>query len=178
MILTSSAQAWQCFETEPKVTHPPLHPFSPSRPSLLTSHSRRQIDYEKFKNVAGLASAHSARELMRVTKNKLKSEYGALGADLKAANSGTNTPTKKTPSKAAGTPKTTTPGSRKRGPSGKKKSKAEMEEAVNGGGEEESGVSADAENESPSKKAKKTSGVKADPEPQEGGFFADDGLFQ
>lgn len=35
-----------------------------------------QIDYEKFKTVAGLASAASARELMRVTKNKLKEEYG------------------------------------------------------------------------------------------------------
>jgi len=41
---------WQCFDSEPK------------------------IDYAKFATVAGLASAASARELMRVTKNKLKVE--------------------------------------------------------------------------------------------------------
>lgn len=39
---------------------------------------RLKIDYNKFKEVAGLASANSARELMRVTKKKLKEEYGAL----------------------------------------------------------------------------------------------------
>ncbi|GAB1736254.1 hypothetical protein NU219Hw_g6927t1 [Hortaea werneckii] len=50
------ALAWQCFETEPK------------------------IDYNKFYHIAGLASANSARELMRVTKKKLKEEYGALAA--------------------------------------------------------------------------------------------------
>ncbi|TKA22369.1 hypothetical protein B0A50_08251, partial [Salinomyces thailandicus] len=42
------ALAWQCFESEPK------------------------INYDKFAQVANLASAHSARELMRVTKKKLK----------------------------------------------------------------------------------------------------------
>ncbi|CAK1359369.1 hypothetical protein CB0940_05589 [Cercospora beticola] len=59
------ALAWQCFETEPK------------------------IDYEKFKTVAGLASAASARELMRVTKKKLKEEYGALSGSMTAANGNT-----------------------------------------------------------------------------------------
>ncbi|KAK5114277.1 hypothetical protein LTR62_002528 [Meristemomyces frigidus] len=67
------ALAWQCFDTEPK-----------------------QIDYNKFATVACLASANSARELMRVTKNKLRAEYGALGADVRGSNAG-----KKTPSKSA-----------------------------------------------------------------------------
>lgn len=59
------ALAWQCFDAEPK------------------------IDYEKFKDIAGLASAASAREIMRMTKKKLKEEYGALsggGAGVKTAN--------------------------------------------------------------------------------------------
>ena len=34
----------------------------------------KQINYAKFAIVAGLASPASARELMRVTKNKLKIE--------------------------------------------------------------------------------------------------------
>lgn len=58
------ALAWQCFDAEPK------------------------IDYEKFKDVAGLASAASAREIMRMTKKKLKEEYGALSGALKIANGG------------------------------------------------------------------------------------------
>lgn len=61
------ALAWQCFDAEPK------------------------IDYEKFKDIAGLASAASAREIMRMTKKKLKEEYGALsggGAGVKTANGG------------------------------------------------------------------------------------------
>lgn len=36
-----------------------------------------QIDYDKFHRLAGLASVASARELMRVTKKKLKEEYGS-----------------------------------------------------------------------------------------------------
>lgn len=67
------ALAWQCFDVEPK------------------------IDYEKFKDVAGLASAASARELMRVTKKKLKEEYGALSGGIKAANN--NGDVKSTPVK-------------------------------------------------------------------------------
>lgn len=58
------ALAWQCFDVEPK------------------------IDYEKFKDIAGLASAASARELLRITKKKLKEEYGALSGGIKAANNG------------------------------------------------------------------------------------------
>lgn len=64
------ALAWQCFDAEPK------------------------IDYEKFKDIAGLASAASAREIMRMTKKKLKEEYGALsggGAGVKTANGGGGT---------------------------------------------------------------------------------------
>ena len=61
----------------------PPHPINPH------THATIQIDYDKFKTVAGLASAHSARELMRVTKNKLKSEYGALSGGMKDANAAT-----------------------------------------------------------------------------------------
>ncbi|KAK3677207.1 hypothetical protein LTR78_002745 [Recurvomyces mirabilis] len=77
------ALAWQTFDIEPK------------------------IDYTKFAQIAGLASAASARELMRVTKNKLKDEYGALSGSVKAANSknasggGAGTP-RKTPGKVKG----------------------------------------------------------------------------
>lgn len=42
--------------------------------SGLTRASFNQIDYSKFASVANLASANSARELMRVTKKKLKEE--------------------------------------------------------------------------------------------------------
>ncbi|KAM3421917.1 hypothetical protein BST61_g2294 [Cercospora zeina] len=73
------AIAWQCFESEPK------------------------IDFEKFKTVAGLASAASARELMRLTKKKLKEEYGALSGTMTAANG--NTVGGATPSKKS-TPRT------------------------------------------------------------------------
>ena len=79
------ALAWQCFESEPKVHPCPIQPHQDN----LHTHDRKQIDYDKFKTVAGLASAHSARELMRVTKNKLKSEYGALSGGMKDANAAT-----------------------------------------------------------------------------------------
>ncbi|KAI6790180.1 hypothetical protein KC361_g8094 [Hortaea werneckii] len=71
------ALAWQCFETEPK------------------------IDYNRFYRVANLASAASARELMRVTKKKLKEEYGALGdAGGNSGNPGTPSTNTNTPKKA------------------------------------------------------------------------------
>lgn len=64
---------------------------------------------------------------MRVTKNKLKTEYGALGSGLQAANVNTNT---SSPAKAKGTPKKgkeATPGSgRKRGK--KAQSEGEVDE--------------------------------------------------
>ncbi|EME77851.1 uncharacterized protein MYCFIDRAFT_87218 [Pseudocercospora fijiensis CIRAD86] len=69
------ALAWQCFDTEPK------------------------IDYEKFAQVAGLKTSASARELMRVTKNKLKEEYGALSGDVQMTNGGTPGKKRATPSK-------------------------------------------------------------------------------
>ncbi|KAI7158154.1 hypothetical protein KC349_g5068 [Hortaea werneckii] len=75
------ALAWQCFETEPK------------------------IDYNKFYQIAHLASANSARELMRVTKKKLKEEYGALAAtsgDPPGTPRSTNTNTPKKAGKASG----------------------------------------------------------------------------
>lgn len=102
-----------------------------------------KIDYNKFATVAGLKTAASARELMRVTKNKLKDEsvllspihsqlqttaaaaaakltkirnrYGALSTTMQSTNAATASPTK-TPSKKVangGTPKAT-PGSKKR----------------------------------------------------------------
>ncbi|GAB7361332.1 hypothetical protein MBLNU230_g1388t1 [Neophaeotheca triangularis] len=74
------ALAWQCFETEPKV------------------------DYDKFREVAGLSSAASARELMRVTKNKLKTEYGALGNSVRASKTPTATPVKNGNGAGVGTP--------------------------------------------------------------------------
>ncbi|KAI7230919.1 hypothetical protein KC330_g6705 [Hortaea werneckii] len=74
------ALAWQCFETEPK------------------------IDYNKFYQIAHLASANSARELMRVTKKKLKEEYGALAVassgDPPGTPRSTNTNTPKKAGKA------------------------------------------------------------------------------
>jgi hypothetical protein len=45
-----------------------------TRAESLTPTTPKQINYAKFATVAGLASAASARELMRVTKNKLKDE--------------------------------------------------------------------------------------------------------
>jgi len=59
-----------------------------------------QIDYTKFASVAGLKSPASARELMRVTKKKLREEYGALAGKTKASNGadeGSKTPQKATP---------------------------------------------------------------------------------
>ncbi|KAI6810681.1 hypothetical protein KC340_g16687 [Hortaea werneckii] len=70
------ALAWQCFETEPK------------------------IDYNKFYQIADLASANSARELMRVTKKKLKEEYGALAATTSGDAPGTPRSSTNTPKKA------------------------------------------------------------------------------
>lgn len=113
-----------------------LHPSTKS--SHLTSFATSltnlaQIDYDKFHKLAGLASVHSARELMRVTKNKLKSEYGALGADLQAANSGTNTPSKTQSKSASGTPRksaSATPAKRKR--SAGKKAREEVEDDSEG----------------------------------------------
>ncbi|KAK5125223.1 hypothetical protein LTR85_000899 [Meristemomyces frigidus] len=87
------AIAWQCFDTEPKRSF--------------------QIDYAKFAQVAGLASANSARELMRVTKNKLKAEYGALGGGLQSAN-GAGTP-KKSGGSSASASTTPAPSTKKRG---------------------------------------------------------------
>ena len=84
---------------------------------------------------------------MRVTKNKLKTEYGALGAGLQAANANTNSPAK-TPKKAA------TPSSKKR--STGKKARAEVD-----GGED------DVE-ESPTKKQKVKKEAEADGEDGEG----------
>ncbi|GAB7331827.1 hypothetical protein MBLNU13_g03780t1 [Cladosporium sp. NU13] len=109
------ALAWQCFESEPK------------------------IDYNKFATVARLKTPASARELMRVTKNKLRDEYvashpgghippnmrqqhtdtvdliryGALSSGLQTSNGAT---TPKTPTKnGSATPKAAaTPASRKR----------------------------------------------------------------
>ncbi|KAK5721530.1 hypothetical protein LTR15_006119 [Elasticomyces elasticus] len=83
------ALAWQCFETEPK------------------------INYAKFAEVAGLASANSARELMRVAKNKLKNEYGMLSAGMvnaNAANAGGSPAKKATPSKRARKPELSSDG--------------------------------------------------------------------
>ncbi|KAI7261881.1 hypothetical protein KC345_g9636 [Hortaea werneckii] len=76
------ALAWQCFESEPK------------------------IDYNKFYRVANLASPASARELMRVTKKKLKEEYGALGTTSGdfGGNGNPGTPNTNTPKKAGKAP--------------------------------------------------------------------------
>ncbi|KAI7219185.1 hypothetical protein KC333_g3103 [Hortaea werneckii] len=91
------ALAWQCFETEPKKWfQKSIHSTnnrSPTRDEL------SQIDYNKFYQIAHLASANSARELMRVTKKKLKEEYGALAATSGDA-PGTPRSTNNTPRKA------------------------------------------------------------------------------
>lgn len=117
-----------------------------------------QIDYEKFHKLAGLASVHSARELMRVTKNKLKSEYGALGAAVASANAAKASPTKTSPvKKTAATPRS----GAKRG----RPAKAVSEE-----GEE------DEEDHTPPPKKTKTGGggkVKVEPVAD---FEEDDGL--
>ncbi|KAH9825853.1 hypothetical protein Tdes44962_MAKER03927 [Teratosphaeria destructans] len=115
------ALAWQCFDSEPK------------------------IDYTKFASVANLASANSARELMRVTKKKLKEEYGALSGTVSAAN---DTPKKSGGGSNAGAPTPTTNGGtgKKRG----RKSKAVGEERVAGRDDDDD----DGEDGSPSKKTK------------------------
>ncbi|KAK0334184.1 hypothetical protein LTR91_026117 [Friedmanniomyces endolithicus] len=63
------ALAWQCFESEPK------------------------INYTKFAEVAGLKNARSAAELMRVAKNKLKTEYGSMSNGMQTANTPTRNAT-------------------------------------------------------------------------------------
>ncbi|KAK1069236.1 hypothetical protein LTR12_004690 [Friedmanniomyces endolithicus] len=63
------ALAWQCFESEPK------------------------INYTKFAEVAGLKNARSAAELMRVAKNKLKTEYGSMSTGMQTANTPTRNAT-------------------------------------------------------------------------------------
>lgn len=132
---------------------------------------------------------------MRVTKNKLKSEYGALSGDIKASNGGgtpkkaTATPTKNaaTPSSKSGppssrtltpgstTPKKTTPATGNRGRPGGKKSRAEMEEAdgvdaPSSSGGSEIGV------ETPVAKKAKVNGVKR--EENDELEFGDENLFQ
>ncbi|SMR63531.1 unnamed protein product [Zymoseptoria tritici ST99CH_3D1] len=69
------AAAFACMETEPK------------------------IDFEKFRIITGLKSVASARECLRVTKNKLKAEYGG-----DVANGGAVTPVKKARATPSGTP--------------------------------------------------------------------------
>ncbi|KAK4549117.1 hypothetical protein LTR36_007573 [Oleoguttula mirabilis] len=142
------AIAWQCFDTEPK------------------------IDYAKFAKVAGLASANSARELMRVTKNKLKVEYGALGDGLQSANA--NTPKKNGSVSASGTP----------APSTKKRGRKPKVAAATTGEEDAEGEDDDDADASPTKKAKtkKAGGnaraaVKAEPV-EDGLFGEEDGLLQ
>lgn len=147
------ALAWQCFESEPKVsnTHslaPVSHPF-PYRVHKQTDQPK-QIDYNKFYQVAGLASANSARELMRVTKNKLKTEYGALSGSVQSSNNA-GTPSKKGGANgtksASGTPGATL------GPSGKKRGRKGVSAAE---GTVHGEVEDDAE-ESPTKKGRKGS---------------------
>lgn len=72
------ALAWQCFESEPK------------------------IDYNKFHQLAGLKSSHCAREILRVTKKKLKAEYGAVSITMRASNSNAGTPKKNANSASLG----------------------------------------------------------------------------
>ncbi|KAK5173011.1 uncharacterized protein LTR77_003133 [Saxophila tyrrhenica] len=127
------ALAWQCFETEPKV------------------------DYDKFHRLAGLASAHSARELLRVTKKKLREEYGDPSSDVTAFGKGTGTP-KATPSKA--TPKKNTPMPAAKGTpmtgTGKKRGRKAAGETEGDGVNGEEGKEDGDDEESPSKKAKNT----------------------
>ncbi|KAM0717414.1 hypothetical protein Q7P37_007266 [Cladosporium fusiforme] len=104
------------------------------------------IDYAKFATVAGLASANSARELMRVTKNKLRDEYGSLSSGLQNSNATVAGP--KTPSKRgrATMSASATPTSRKRTKKEKEKT-VEVEaggdgrEKVADGGKENGGKS-------------------------------------
>lgn len=58
------ALAWQCFESEPKVCA--ISSLSPSLANLSNQSDKphTQIDYNKFYQVAGLKSAHSAREVI------------------------------------------------------------------------------------------------------------------
>lgn len=95
------ANAWKCFENEPKVSIP-LHQsstqtflfpqtlvFTHTRPHLLlksnppnpilTILKKKQIDYEKFAALSNLKSAASGREMLRQTKKKLLEN--ASGAD-------------------------------------------------------------------------------------------------
>lgn len=87
-------------EVVPQSTHTPL------TTALQLGTEFSQIDYNKFYQIAHLASANSARELMRVTKKKLKEEYGALAAatsgDAPGTPRSTNTNTPKKAGKASG----------------------------------------------------------------------------
>lgn len=88
---------------------------------------------------------------MRVTKNKLKSEYGALGGGLQSANAGT--PKKNGSVSAGGTPV----------PSTKKRGRKPKEAAAPAGEADGEGEDDDVE-ESPTKKTKKAGGkVKLEP---------------
>jgi len=106
---------------------------------------------------------------MRVTKNKLREEYGALGAEVSANNSKTATPSKRA---ASGTPTTTTTTTTRRKRAAGKNAGVEM----NGHGlaedDEELGSA------TPSKKAKKgegVDGVKAEPRDGEDAPAEEDG---
>ncbi|KXT16413.1 hypothetical protein AC579_5136 [Pseudocercospora musae] len=121
------ALAWQCFDTEPKASDIPI---------------KLPIDYEKFAQVAGLKSSASARELMRVTKNKLKEEYGALSGQVQTTNSNNN---HTTPAK-----KKSTPGKRKKATT-----------PPQGSGDEDGGD--DEERKTPASKRVKKTATKAPP---------------
>ena len=129
-----------------RYAYSPFTRLSSSTENTLTRHAI-QIDYNKFATVVGLKSAASARELIRVTKNKLRDEcvllpkpssnsikcanstsllsirYGALSSGLQTSNGAT---TPKTPTKSgSGTPRATaTPASRKRARKSPEKSTA------------------------------------------------------
>ncbi|KAK3115591.1 hypothetical protein LTR53_004897 [Teratosphaeriaceae sp. CCFEE 6253] len=139
------ALAWQCFETEPK------------------------IDYAKFATVAGLKNARSAAELMRVAKNKLRSEHGALSAGTVGANAattstpnGTGTPKAAAVNGRAGSSVGETPT-----PAGKKRARKASAKAVEaeGDGEGDGGSEVDKFVESPAKKKRRGAAavVKAEP---------------
>lgn len=71
------------------------------RSTIRTNTPYSQIDYERFAQLAGLKSAQSGREMLRVTKKKLQ-EFAPVSADGTVAPP--NTPATKTKKKA--TPKT------------------------------------------------------------------------
>ena len=108
---------------------------------------------------------------MRVTKKKLKEEYGALSGGIQAGNSGNSTPKKVGGAASAnGTP---TPTPKKRGGGGRPR-KTPVKEMANETAEDASG------DESPSKIAKTNgkSPVKAEPVEQEQEQDEEAGWFQ